>query len=169
MTLDLPEGWGDAPGSFALALMTVLDKRHDPDAGVFAMIIHGGPVARAGSFVFHVDEGATLGSDAGIRVLLLTSASAATAADEVQAALQDGAYTVKRSTVTVPLGRAVVLEWDQAFNGPPLHFRAVFVASGGSVMRIDLGTLGAPKDAVATEFLAIVRSASLEPAPGASP
>ena len=74
-----------------------------------------------------------------------------------------------RGTVTVPLGRAVVLEWDQSFNGPRLRLRSVFVASGGSDIRIDLGTLGAPKDAIAAEFLAIVRSARVEPAPGASP
>ena len=157
--LDLPAGWYASPGGYGLAIMSTLDEMGDPYAGVYNMILR--PVTSArGAFRFHSPScGDT--ADAGMHVLTsgIQESTAPLEADRVRAVLEGAGYVVARSSVKVPTGRAIVLDWDVAYNGPDLHYRAYFLKVGGAVQRIDFATPGAaPSDGLATQLLEIVRS-----------
>ena len=89
-------------------------------------------------------------------------------ADKRVASLTASGYTSGRRNITLPIGRAVQVDWDVppgTFGSLGLHFRAIFVAAGSQVIQVDLLTTGTPSAQEAAAFLAILRSARVsEPA-----
>ena len=163
---DLPAGWSDPPSGEYLAIRGALDQLGDPYAGIFNLVFDAGR-ARTVRFLFHVTA---IGSDpdAGIRVW--TSGSQGTTpaleADRVSSILERQGSPATRTTVKLPIGRAVVLDWDVVYRGPDLHYRAYLVPVSGSVIRVDFATVGLPSHDLAAEFLRIMRSLRAEPASG---
>jgi hypothetical protein len=159
IALDLPAGWSWPPSGSTMAIIAAIDQIGDPYAGVYNMLLR--PVTSAsGAYRFHSLELAAT-PDAAMHVLPAGSqeSTAPLEADRVRAVLEGAGYVVARSSVTLPTGRAFVLDWDVAYNGPDLHYRAYFLMVGGAVRRIDFATPGAPPgDALATRLLDIVRS-----------
>jgi hypothetical protein len=157
--LDLPAGWSFTPGGYGMVIIGALDQIGDPYAGVYNMILR--PVTSApGTFRFHIPE---LGAmpDAGMHVPTagIQESTPALEADRVRAVLEGQGYVVARSSVQLPNGRAIVLDWDVAYDGPDLHYRAYFLKVGGAVQRVDFATAGVPDDALAAQLLDIARSA----------
>jgi hypothetical protein len=156
--LDLPAGWFRLSGNEALAIIGALDEIGDPYAGVFNMILR--PLSLDdGPFRYHSAE-LEPQADAGMRFLTsgIQESTAPLEADRVRAVLEGAGYIVARSSVKLATGRAIVLDWDVAYNGPDLHYRAYFLKVGGAVRRIDFATPGQPTEALARQFLDIVRS-----------
>jgi len=157
--LDLPAGWSWPPGGYETALIGALDQIGDPYAGVYNMLLH--PVSSArGPHRFHVASFGIV-ADAGMHVLTsgIQESTPQLEADRVRATLEGAGYVVARSSVKLATGRAIVLDWDVAYNGPDLHYRAYVLEVGGAVQRIDFATVGPPSKPLATLFLDIVRSA----------
>ena len=156
--LDLPAGWYSLSGQEALGIIGALDEIGDPYAGVFNMILR--PLSLdAGPFRYH-SSGVEPQADAGMRFMTsgIQESTAPLEADRVRAVLEGAGYVVARSSVKLATGRAIVLEWDVAYNGPDLHYRAYFLKVGGAVRRIDIATPWPPSQALARQFLDIVRS-----------
>jgi hypothetical protein len=156
--LDLPAGWSWPPGGYEMALIGALDQVGDPYAGVYNMLLHPLSSAR-GQHRFHVASTGIV-ADAGIDVLTsgIQESTPQLEADRERAMLEGRGYVVAQSSVKLQTGRAIVLDWDVTYDGPDLHYRAYILKVGDSVRRIDFATPGAPSDALAAQFLDIVRS-----------
>jgi len=167
LEIQLGPGWYDPPDTITLAVKGALDRLHDPDAGVYRILISKNTLLPGTGWLFRdrtVALTQTLYRTGGI--------SASTAATELTAAEEANGHLVTRGSLTLPLGKAVQLDWDVAppFEGASrLHHRAVLLAVGPDVVRIDLVTAGAPSAEVAAEFLGILRSATPVEAPAATP
>jgi hypothetical protein len=158
--LDLPAGWSWPPSGSTMVIIGAVDQIGDPYAGVYNMLLR--PVTSAAGPVRFHSPGVGATPDAGMHVLTsgIHESTAPLEADRVRAVLEGQGYVVARSSVKLPTGRAIVLDWDVAYDGPDLHYRAYFLMVGGAVRRIDFATPGAPpSDALAAQLLDIVGSA----------
>lgn len=156
--VEVSTGWYGAPDSRWLAIAGALDQLHDPDAGVINMILHGGRAAPV-EFLFHRPVGGSF--DAGLRMREFGAAGegAVRVTDDTAAALRDLGYEAVRTGIDLSGGRVPVVEWEETYNGPPIHYVAAFLGFNGHVIRVDFATVGAPTLEQRQALAAILESA----------
>ena len=160
VTFELPEGWG-IPNPMALSLIAYLSSIQDPDAGIYHMALPGGRIpSDLYRYRFRQRPDGSPAA-AGLRGQVFTGhgPDVDAVADELTSALQDAGNTVKRSTVRLPIGTAVRMEWSQSYGRTVIHYTRFVIGAGDAVVTLDLGTVGSTAAELLEAFEAIVRSA----------
>lgn len=157
--VEVPTGWFEAPNRYWLAIASALDQLHDPDAGVLSMILSAGRAAVPAEFLFHRPVDGSFDAGLRIREFGTAGASAAGVADDTAAGLRNVGFEAVRTRIDLSAGRVPVVEWDETYNGPPVHYVSAFLRLNGTVIRVDFATVGAPTKDQRRALAAILQSA----------
>jgi hypothetical protein len=142
----------------SLALIGALDELGDPPAGLYSMMFQG-HVFVPGAFMFRQLPGER--PTAGLRVTPISrlGRSLRQIVNDDATVISGNAIAVSRGRLRLPVGTIRFLEWEQPIRWGSIHMRAYFLELQGAVVRIEVGTNGAPGHALAAELHRILESA----------